>query len=102
MATTKKRVRETEETYVLVHLTDTYGDTSSFKCLTHRIEGDDDPITGKGLDRSTPSSRRASGLDFYDDSTGELLPSWVRVGEEELLEFTQAHHCAVVIAYLVE
>lgn len=99
---TKKRLRETSETYVLAHLVDVYGDTSEFHCIAHKIEGDDDPITGKGLHRSTPSSRRAAGVDFYDDSTGDLLPSWTHVDEEQLLAFTQDHHCALVIAYLDE
>lgn len=87
---------------MLAYLMDAYGETSAFHCIVHKIEGDDDPITGKSLHRSTPSSRRADGVDFYDDSTGALLPAWTHLGGEQLLAFTQDHHCAVVIAYLDE
>ena len=94
----KKRSRETEE-YLLVHLVGAYGDTSSFPCIVHKVTGEDDPITGKGLHRSTPTSRLAAGTDFYDDQ-GELLDGWSNVDEDYLREFTHEHHCTMVIAYL--
>lgn len=93
----KKRSRETEK-YVLVHLA-RLDDTSSFACLVHKVTGEDDPVTGEGLHRSTPTARMASKTDFYDDQ-GNLLPAWSHVDENELLEFTREHHCSMVIAYL--